>query len=216
MFLDILFPNRCLRCNTIIDKDEIVCIVCMQHIDFSHYISRRDNALYMKCKSFFPVESADYLMNYHKGSLTQKIIHQLKYKGGERVGKTLALWTLERITFGENLPDVLLSVPLHYKKQKVRGYNQLHLYTETLSKELNIPYDHQLLKRNIHKKAQALQNEANRTQVSNLFSTTKTIKNKHIMLIDDVFTTGNTLSSVVWEILKEPSNKISVLVMALD
>lgn len=216
MILNILFPNRCLNCDTIIDGKEIICYACMQHIDFSNYTSGKDNFLYQKCKILFPIESAHYLMNYHKNSLTQNIIHQLKYNGIEKIGKTLAKWSVEKINFKENIPELLVSVPLHPKKQKKRGYNQLHLFTETLGQTLNIPYDHHLLKRNIHKEAQALQNKAHRMQTSHLFSTTKSIKNKHIMIIDDVLTTGNTLNSIAWEILKEPSNKISILTMALD
>ena len=120
MILDILFPNRCLNCNTIIDGKEIICYTCIQHIDFSYYTSGTDNLLYRKCKVLFPIESAHYLMNYHKNSLTQNIIHQLKYNGIERIGKSLAQWTLEKINFKENIPDLLVSVPLHQKKQKKR------------------------------------------------------------------------------------------------
>lgn len=216
MFLDILFPNRCLNCNTLIHKGELVCYSCMRHIDFAHYTSETDNVLYQKCQLLFPTRSAHYLMNYSKGGLSQNIIHQLKYHNRKNIGKTLAEWAVDRMSFNENLPDILVPVPLHVKKERQRGYNQLHIFMEVLSRNLNVSYDHTLLKRNKHKKAQALQSKIHRTQNMGMFSLTKPIENKHIMIIDDVFTTGNTLGSMAWELLKSSSNTISVLIMALD
>lgn len=216
MILDMLFPNRCLGCNRIIGSEDLVCPNCMQQIDFSHYQSGKDNPLFHKCQLLFPLESAYFLMNYNKKGLSQEIIHQLKYGGREKVGKILANWVCERINFEKNSPDLLVPVPLHPKKQKERGYNQLSLFTKTLSEKLGIPYDETLIKRNFYKKAQALQDKIHRSETENLFSITKNIENKHIMLIDDVFTTGNTISAIAWELLKNPTNKISLLVMARD
>ena len=155
-------------------------------------------------------------MQFEEDSLSRKIVHQLKYGSREKVGKILADWTGERIDFGENKPDLMVSVPLHPKKLKERGYNQLHLYTETLSKKMEIPYDHHLIRRNSYRKAQAKKDKSHRDETENLFSLTAEISGKHILLIDDVFTTGNTISSIAWEILKAGNNKVSVLVMAAD
>jgi len=90
------------------------------------------------------------------------------------------------------------------------------LFADTLSEDLGIPCDHSLIKRNFYKKAQAKKNKAQRDKSKNPFSITKEIRGKHILVIDDVFTTGKTMSDVVWEILKNPENRVSVLVMAMD
>lgn len=164
----------------------------------------------------FPIENAFSLMQFEKENLSRKIIHELKYKSREQVGKILAEWTAERLNFKNKKPDLLVTVPLHPKKLKERGYNQLHLFTETLSKAHEIPFDHNLIKRNYYSKAQALKNKQHRVETDNIFSIKKNISEKHILLIDDVFTTGNTLSSVAWEILKAGNNTVSVLVMAID
>ena len=92
----------------------------------------------------------------------------------------------------------------------------MHLFAETLSEFYAIPFDHEVMKRNHYSKAQALKDKANRLKTENVFSMTKGISGKHILLIDDVFTTGNTLASIAWEILKSGDNKVSVLVMAID
>lgn len=214
--LDLLFPNRCLECNRIIHQDEVVCELCFSQIHFTHHHYSESNLLKEKCQLFFPVENAFALMQFEDESTSQKIIHQLKYGSREKIGKIIANWTLEKLDFKSLNIDLLVTVPLHPRKAKERGYNQLHLFAETLSKELKIPSDHSLIKRNFYKKAQAKKRREARSFNENLFSITKSISNQHILLIDDVFTTGNTMSAVAWEILKDGNNKVSVLVMAMD
>lgn len=216
MFLDLFFPNRCLNCNRIISADELICEACFDHIPFAHHDFHSDNLLLQKCRMLFPTENAWALMNFEEEGLSRKIIHELKYKHREIVGKHLASWTTDRLNFGETKPDLMVSVPLHPKKLKKRGYNQLHLFAETLSNHYQIPHNPSLIKRNFYKKAQALKDKARRSETENLFSITETISGKHILLIDDVFTTGNTMSAFAWEILKYGNNKVSVLVMAMD
>lgn len=214
--LDLLFPNRCLECNRIIHHDELVCELCFDQIHFTHHLFSQNNLLTDKCRLLFPVENAVALMQFEEESTSQKIIHQLKYNNREKVGKVIANWTLEKLDLINPKFNLLVTVPLHPKKQKERGYNQLHLFADTLSEQLKIPCDHTLIKRNFYKKAQAKKRKEQRTFNENLFSITKSISNQHVLLIDDVFTTGNTMSAVAWQILKAGNNKVSILVMAMD
>lgn len=216
MMIDLFFPNRCLGCNRIIDGDDIVCPICVEKIHFTHIDFYGNSYIKEKCNLLFPVEHSFALLQFEKESLSRKIIHELKYKSREKIGKTLAEWTIERVQLHKNKPDLFVSVPLHPKKLKERGYNQLHLFTETLSQHYDIPFSHDLIQRNHYSKAQALKDREHRLQSENPFSLTRNISNQHILLIDDVFTTGNTLSSIAWEILKSGNNKVSVLVMAMD
>lgn len=216
MILDIFFPNRCISCNRIIDGDFLVCNLCFEQIHFTHFNYFDDNYIKEKCRLLFPVENTFALMQFEKECLSRKIIHELKYKSREKVGKILANWTSERLDFKDNNPDVLVTVPLHPKKLKERGYNQLHVFTETLSEFYNIPFNHDMIKRNHYSKAQALKDKQHRLETQNTFSINKNISGKHVLLIDDVFTTGNTLASIAWEILRAGDNQVSVLVMAID
>ena len=217
MFLvDLLFPNRCLHCNSIISKDELVCEVCIPQIKYTHFNFYEENPLKNRCKLLFPVENAFALIQFEEEGLSRKIIHQLKYRAQEKVGKILAEWTFERLIFENKKPDILLTVPLHPKKLKKRGYNQLHLFADTLSKNWEIPHHKNALKRNSYQKAQAQKDKSHRAETKYDFSLTEEIVGKHVLLIDDVFTTGNTLSAIAWEILKNPTNKVSILVMAFD
>lgn len=216
MFLDLFFPNRCLHCNMIIDANLLTCTLCFEKIQFTHFDYFEENTLKEICKTLFPIENAYALLQFEKKSVSQKIIHELKYKGREKTGKILAHWITERIDFKNGKPDLIVSIPLHKKKQKERGYNQLHLFAETLSEFYNIPFDHEIITKVHYSKAQALQDKKHRLKTENLFSINKNISGKHILLIDDVFTTGNTMATVVWQILTKGNNKISILVMAMD
>ncbi len=216
MFLDLLFPNRCISCERIITSEEIVCALCFNQIHFTHHDFLKENSLKEQCRLLFPVQNAFALMQFEKESMSRKIIHQLKYAHREKLGGIIAKWALERINFGNETPDLITAIPLHPKKLKERGYNQLHLFAKTLSENLGVIADFNFLKKNEHKKAQAKKSKKDRKQTENIFSMNSAVSHQHILIIDDVFTTGNTLSSAAWEILKNPGNRISVLVMALD
>ncbi|MBL1219675.1 ComF family protein [Chryseobacterium sp. L7] len=216
MILDLFFPNRCIHCSRIIDADLLVCSLCFEQIHFTHFDYPDENIVKEKCKLLFPVENTYALMKFEEDGLSRKIIHELKYKSRENVGKTLAGWTSERLDFKNEKPDLLVSVPLHPKKLRERGYNQLHVFTETLSQFYHIPFDHEVVQRNQYSKAQALKDKKHRLETANPFSLSKPVSGKHILLIDDVFTTGNTVSSIAWEILNAGDNRVSVLVMAVD
>lgn len=216
-FLDFFFPNRCLHCSRIINGNEVVCELCYSRINFTHYQFDDKNELSQTAKTLFPIEKSFALFIFEKDSLSRKIVHELKYKRRQKIGKTLANWTTERLEFDNNKPDLIVTVPLHPKKQKERGYNQLHLFADTISEFYKIPCNHNLLKRNKSTKAQALKNKLKRAQTENLFSVTENVENKHILLVDDVYTTGNTISTIAWEILKSgKNNKISLLIIAMD
>lgn len=216
MILDLFFPNRCIECSRIIDADLLVCSLCFEQIHFTHFDYFSENIIKEKCRLLFPVENTYGLMKFEENGLSRKLIHELKYKSRENAGKTLAEWTVERLDFKDEKPDILVSVPLHPKKLRERGYNQLHLFTETLSGFYQIPFDHELIERNHYSKAQALKDKKHRLEAVNPFSLSKLISGKHVLLIDDVFTTGNTVSSIAWEILNAGDNRVSVLVMAVD
>ncbi|MGL6038788.1 ComF family protein [Soonwooa sp.] len=214
MFLDLFFPNRCLACEEIISANAILCDICEEKLSFSHFKFDCENPLAQKAKLLFPIEQAYALFIFKEENLARNLLHRLKYGDQEFIGKHFSHWIFDRISI-TNI-DEIVSVPLHPKKLKKRGYNQLTLLGNELSKLYNIPINHQLLKRNSHNKAQAQKDKQQRTETETLFSVIGNPENKHILLIDDVYTTGNTLASIAWEILKHPNTKVSILVVAMD
>ena len=94
MLLDVLFPNRCLNCDNIIPKDEIVCVKCLDKIHFTYW-DFGENLLKRKAESLFPLEAAYALMYFDKKGLSRELIHQLKYRNQEKIGGILAKWVVE-------------------------------------------------------------------------------------------------------------------------
>lgn len=215
ILLDLLFPNRCVHCDYIIANDNVICDICFAHLNFTHFSFNENNILKQRCSTLFPIENAFALFRFEKNSVTREVIHQLKYKGREKIAKKLAEWTFEKVELPYSKPEIILTVPLHPKKQKQRGYNQMQLYADLLSDHWDIPYEKDALIRKDFQKAQALKKKTERIASKNQFQLVKEIKNKHILLMDDVFTTGNTLSKIAWELIPH-NNTISILVLALD
>lgn len=215
MFLDVIFPNRCLSCDLIIHKELLICEICTEKLSFTHFSFDQDNLLYIRASLLYPIEKAYALFYFKEGNLAQKLIHGLKYGQQEFIAKHFAQWITERITLEE--VNEIITVPLHPKKLKKRGYNQLTLFGNTLAKAFNLPIDHQFLKRNTHDDAQARKNKLHRENSTTLFSCKSSMSYRHILLVDDVFTTGNTLSTIAWEIKRNnPNYSISFLVIAVD
>lgn len=216
MLIDWLFPNRCLNCNQIIGPQDSICELCMDKIDFTHYDFYGMHPLKEKCKTLFPVDYAFALMRFDKDNLSRNLIHQLKYGGRSSIGKDLANWTFRFLNFEKDPPSLITSVPLHPKKMKRRGYNQLHLFVETLSELSQIPFHHELLVRAMHQKAQMKKKFSERIATDHVFRLNKEVEGQHILLVDDVFTTGSTMASAAWELLKSGKNRVSILVMAME
>jgi ComF family protein len=144
----------------------------------------------------------------------------LKYKGQEEIGSVLGTWYAEDLKNSVIIQSVdeIIPVPLHKRKIRERGYNQVTNFGLSLSKNLNISYNPNLLVRNIYSKTQSKKNLLNRSDgIDTIFDVAFTEKdhNKHFLLIDDVITTGSTLEACSHALLKIPGAKISIVCMAM-
>lgn len=166
------------------------------------------------------IEHASALLYFNKKGIVQELIHNLKYKGHEEIGTVLGNWYVEDLKelILETPFDVVIPVPLHPKKFRERGYNQVTTFGETLAKGLNITYDTTILYRKIYSKTQSKKNLSGRSDnIENIFdvSTTEENHNKHFLIVDDVLTTGATLEACSRALLKIPGAKISIACMAM-
>jgi len=166
------------------------------------------------------IEHASALLYFNKKGIVQELIHNLKYKGHEEIGFVLGNWYVEdlkELTL-ETPFDFIVPVPLHPKKLKERGYNQVTTFGKTLSQGLNIPYNDSTLYRKIYSKTQSKKNLAGRSDnIENIFDviSTEDFQNKHFLIVDDVLTTGATLEACSRALLKIPGTKISIVCMAI-
>ena len=147
-------------------------------------------------------------------------MHSLKYKGntevGENLGKLLG-HKLQKSSFYDKI-DLIIPVPLHQKRRKERGYNQIETFGRALSTTLDIPYNDELLYRKKHTQTQSKKTLLNRSEgITHVFDVAYQQKdhNKHYLLIDDVLTTGATLEACARTLLQIPGTKISIICIAI-
>jgi len=179
-----------------------------------------ENEAFKKFYGRIPVEHSSAMLYFHKKGIVQELIHNLKYKGQEEIGTVLGEWYAYELKNIETLQSVdeIIPVPLHKRKYRERGYNQLTNFGKTLSKKLNIPYNSNVLVRNIYSKTQSRKSFLNRSEgIDTIFDVNFSEKDhgKHFLLIDDVLTTGSTLEACSHALLKIPGTKISIVCMAM-
>ncbi|MFK8059401.1 MAG: ComF family protein, partial [Polaribacter sp.] len=210
----------CINCdNQLLDNEADLCTFCRHDLPLTNFTSYEDNKVTRIFDGRFAIEKAYALLFFRKEGITKKIIHELKYKGNEKVGVFIGNWLGEMLKENQHFSeiDVIIPVPLHPKKLKERGYNQVTKFGERLSFYLQKPLVETVLERTSTSKTQTFKaryerftNNDTKFQIKN----TSTLKNKHILLIDDVITTGATLEACAKELQKAEGVKISVLTMA--
>jgi ComF family protein len=220
--LNLFFPKSCAGCSSFLLKNELViCTQCRFEIPLTNHHNIEENEMVKKLYGRVPLEFACSLFYFHKKGIVQEMIHKLKYKGQEEIGEAIGYWYGEELKSVEIIQsaDYIIPVPLHKKRQRKRGYNQVDAFGKALSKSLNIPFDESILKRNVYSKTQTKKNLLDRTEVKKAtFEAYFDEKHhgKHFILIDDVITTGSTLEICSQALLKIPDAKISIVCMAMS
>ena len=219
--LNLFFPPTCAGCKTILIANEnVICTSCRHEMPLTQHHLNPENDAYKKFYGRIPVEYVSALVYFHKKGIVQELIHSLKYRGQEAIGTVLGEWYAEEL---KNIPilstvDTIIPVPLHPKKLRERGYNQVTEFGNALAKSLQIPVNTSILFRQVYSKTQSQKNRLGRTEgIDTIFDVSFDEKdhNKHFLLIDDVITTGATLEVCAKALLKIPGTKISIVCMAM-
>lgn len=219
--INLFFPKVCSGCSSfLLSNENVICTVCRHDIPLTNHHLNPENDAFKKFYGRIPVLHTSALFYFHKKGIVQELIHNLKYKGHEEIGTVLGEWYSEDLKNIELLQSVdeIIPVPLHRKKLKERGYNQVTAFGTALSANLNLDYNDSLLIRNVYSKTQSKKNLLGRTEgIETIFDVSFTEKNhnKHFLLIDDVITTGATLEACSRALLKIPGAKISIICMAM-
>lgn len=216
-FLDTLFPNICICCEEVLNSQENqICINCISELPYvleSGIVLRRLEAR-MSLK--FKFQKIFVLCNYNSDAMIRQIIHHIKYKDNKELAYQMGLLTGYKFKkkLNEANIDLIIPIPLHPKRQRKRGYNQAHEIAKGLSDAINCQLDVDSCTRVRNNKSQTkLSGEKRQGNVENLFEFNKEfiLTGKHILIVDDVITTGATIASMVASIPQNANIKISIL-----
>jgi len=219
--INLFFPKVCAGCKSFMGTNEsVICTVCRHELPLTNHHLNPENEAFKKFYGRIPVENVSALLYFHKKGMVQEMIHNLKYKGHQEIGSLLGEWyaTILKDCPIANEVDVVIPVPLHKKRLKERGYNQVTNFGLLLSENFKIPLNDSILKRKVYSQTQSKKNLLGRTEgIETVFDVvfTEEDTNKHYLLIDDVLTTGATLEACSKALLKIPGAKISIVCMAM-
>lgn len=218
--LNILFPKVCSGCREILSEHEIVlCLQCRHKLPLaSHHLNKSPE---MKDIFYgrFVAENATALFQFQKKGITQELMHNLKYRGQKQISNFFGKWLgseLSEISEYNNI-DLVIPVPLHRQKLKKRGYNQVEGFGREIAKALKIEYCDDVLVKVSKTSSQVFKKRLTRFNSEEIFKVqnTELIVNKHILLVDDIVTTGATLENCASQLLKGSNVKISLATMAI-
>jgi ComF family protein len=220
-FISLIFPNICACCgNSLWKYEEIICTHCDFHLPRTDFHLEPDNQASRTFWGRVKIEGATAGYYFNKGNRIQRLIHLLKYNGRKDIGIFLGekQGVLLKSSPYFNTVEVIIPVPLHKKKLMKRGYNQSEQFAIGIGKIMNIPVNPYLLYRQKFTETQTKKSRFSRWQnVSGMFAVNDPVQleGRHILLVDDVITTGATLESCIYALSTIPGLKISVAAIAV-
>jgi len=218
-FFGLFFPRICASCNESLFRNEIfLCTRCLYELPKTNFQNDPENEVAQMFWGRIPIRHAMAYCYFQKGGHVQKLLHKLKYKGQKEIGYELGKmigYDLLNTSFIES--DLIIPVPLHKSKLRKRGYNQSEYIAKGISEVMGRPVDTGSLLRAIANPTQTNKHRYDRwTNVEGVFvlNYPERIANKHVLLVDDVVTTGATLEACTSALLQAENVKVSIVTLA--
>lgn len=219
-FVSLLFPELCPACQAgLVANEYIICSDCRYNLPYTNFHLQADNIVAQQFYGKIKVEAAFALYYFTKGGKVQNLMHHFKYKGMQRIGNLLG--NIAGTQLAQNpifsTADLIIPVPLHKKRLRERGYNQSTCFAKGLAEKLYAVVEDNNLQRRV---ATATQTHKSRFARFENMQEVFTIKhperliNKHVLLVDDIVTTGSTLEACGIELLKIPGLTLSIATIA--
>lgn len=220
-FFRLFYPSICCACgNHLYEGEECICVSCRMSMPYTFDENLHENSTYKVFLGRVRIKAASSLFYFKKKSRVQNLLHQLKYKNHEELGKELGKMHSYQMINSElfNALDYVVPVPLHPEKFKKRGYNQATLIAIGYAEGLNIDLREDLLKRKINTNTQTNKTRFERYEnMESVFecSDFASVIGKNILLVDDVITTGSTIESCATTLINAGASNVYIASIAL-
>lgn len=212
----LLFPSICPICGEVLQEiDGFVCLKCNSSVPFTHLWRVRDNIMEQHLGGIVPIQRAAALIWFSSSSGWRDIIHDFKYNNHWYYAESIGRWMAAEFSesnFFDGV-DMIIPVPLHWSRRLYRGYNQSEYLAAGIGHQTNIPCNFKAIRRNRNNPPQARRKFFQRWEnISTLFSVThpEQLVGRHILLVDDVFTSGATLISLARTITKACNGNVKI------
>jgi ComF family protein len=220
-FFHLFFPRVCALCSRSLEGDEkAVCFKCLLSLPKTNSHLLPDNEIAQRFWGKVPIEAVVAFFSFEKEGAVQELLHELKYNNNQNIGRELGKFLAADLATvrGFREVDYIVPVPLHLRKLKRRGYNQSACIAEGISLGMNKPLNTGNLYRAIENPTQTHKSRTERWEnVKDIFrlKDREVFANKHILLVDDVLTTGSTIEACTHAILTADNAKVSVATLAV-
>ncbi|MFC6996547.1 ComF family protein [Rufibacter roseus] len=216
-FLALIYPEHCRACGgELAMGEEVICSHCRIKLPFTDFhLHPKDNLLHQVFWGRVPIQLATAFLLFQEKGRVQRLLHQLKYKGQEEVGEVLGRWHGAALKVQPDFSsvEVVVPVPLHKSKLRQRGYNQVASYAKAVAAALEVPVADDALRKNKLIRTQTKKNRQERWESMRLLYSihkAELVHGKHVLLLDDVVTTGATVEACADALLQAGASAVSV------
>ena len=220
-FISLLYPDICASCGENLYRHEsLICTKCLYHIPKTNYHFIKDNPVSRLFWGRVNLESAAAFYFFDKGSRFRSLIHKLKYRGQKEIGYELGKIYGQELKSSSlfNQAELVIPIPLHARKERIRGYNQSDWIAKGIAESMEIEMDSKIMFRAVDTETQTRKSKYERWKnVENIFQIhdPEKLENKYILLVDDVVTTGSTLEACSHTILGLSGTRVSCVTLAM-